>query len=419
MNVREELKAFVDRELSPADHARIAEMAAKDPQLAREIEEIRAVSGTLRKSVATPTPVGLEATLRALESNRKQPWFSRGRWLTIAQVAAAAVTVSVVVPLMVFTFTSRQNRAEAPSGFQLASGVSESARPAEFGRSRSTGVTAEDRSTADPRPTQPTRLGAPEVVEDRAGAPMRNEKTGGVETTTAPVPGVELQTPPLTREVLRSANLEVLVEDAVEAQQEATRMARSLAGFVETNNRMSEEGERPVTYVVVRIPEGRFEEALDAVRAMGKVTSEKMDDRGDATAAIDEMEARLKVLRQEEEQYVAILDRTDKIGDILSVRERLSAVRQKIESLDAQRKSFKNQAAYTAIRVTFEQRPASEPVASAGNRTWYGDVWAASLGSLAWFGRQVGAVVIMLAVFSPIWVPVAALAWWATRRVKG
>jgi hypothetical protein len=95
MNLRDDLKAYLDGELAPERMAEMREAIDRDPVLAREAEELASIGRGLRSAEIYPAAVGLEDTLKALEHHQRRPF-----WVWIAPVAVAAsalvfMTISV------------------------------------------------------------------------------------------------------------------------------------------------------------------------------------------------------------------------------------------------------------------------------------------------------------------------------------
>ncbi len=72
MNVMEDLKAYLDGELSPERRTEIEAAMEQDEDLRQELEEIRILSRLIGDCVVETEPVGLDQTLAALERERSR-----------------------------------------------------------------------------------------------------------------------------------------------------------------------------------------------------------------------------------------------------------------------------------------------------------------------------------------------------------
>ncbi|MEZ0326682.1 MAG: anti-sigma factor [Fimbriimonas sp.] len=94
MSYREDLKAFVDGELSPARTEEMRRAISDDPALAAEADELRSLSVAF-KAIPQPEPHGLDQTLRALRlaEPKAVPRRAWGWWLGLGLAGAGALVL--------------------------------------------------------------------------------------------------------------------------------------------------------------------------------------------------------------------------------------------------------------------------------------------------------------------------------------
>ena len=221
-----------------------------------------------------------------------------------------------------------------------------------------------------------------------------------------------------TRMVIQNADLAVRVEKVETALNEAMRMAKSMGGFVESSNMAGAEGDNPTAVITMRVPSARFESAVERLTKLGERVGVPNITGVDVTKEYADLAGRVKVLHAEEDSYVTMLRGARRIGEILEIKDRLSTVRQEIQSLEEQRIALKDQAMLSTITARFEQK--SKVGVPAKPEDWAGETWASAVNGLSAVGRFFGQVVIFLFVLSPVWLPpallVAALSKMAARR---
>lgn len=133
---RDDLKAYVDGELSPMQMAEVRDAIDRDPVLAREVEELSRLTHTIRASVPMPEVRGLDETLNALRKSRN-PMRMFG-W-PIALVGACGVLFAIVFPVFsqaksaaksssVAFMRAREREVEAAGSFSAAGGQEERAK---------------------------------------------------------------------------------------------------------------------------------------------------------------------------------------------------------------------------------------------------------------------------------------------------
>jgi hypothetical protein len=410
MNMREDLKAFVDNEVSEAERTRILREIEADPELQAEVIELRQISRIVKEEAWQPQPVGLEKTLRALSSGganaSRKPW-----WLGPAFQWAIGSACVIVIAAIIFPVFAQSKESAKRAAWISASRQAESSDQA--------GFTPSDGGVQSPA-SSPTYAGKfPSVSKgDFARSP-----SGGGGGEMAPAPNAEMpaavaspNTAVLgTRLEIKTAQLSVEVEDVPKAQSEAESIAKAVSGRVESSAKNNDEGTLATAELTLRVPVASFPTAVNRLRNLGRVISDNLTGQ-DVTTQVVDVEARLKVMRAEEDQYVELLKAANKVGEVLSVRERLGQVRQEIESLDATRKALRDQASESTIHLSLSERP--KPDRPQQNENWAEDAWSTAVNGLSAAGRAIGKTLVFLFVFSPIWLPAVMLAWWLVRRAN-
>jgi len=234
--------------------------------------------------------------------------------------------------------------------------------------------------------------------------------------------GIPLPAPPIQHSrqplIQKDASLTVRVKSVAQAQQNIETMAAGLGGFVQQSNRNEAEGQTGTATLALRIPVRQFDEALKEIRSQGDVVSDSSNGN-DVTSDVVDMEARLKVLRAEESDYLVLLGRARRTGEIMEIRDKLTEIRTEIESITSQRNVAKDMAAYSTINVTLEQRPLVGQVPKVeGQDTWLTDTWATAVNGLSAAGKIIAQLFIFVLVWAPIWIPTALIGAWIYRKVK-
>jgi hypothetical protein len=148
-----------------------------------------------------------------------------------------------------------------------------------------------------------------------------------------------------------SVSLEVADIDAASAKSKAA--ISGLGGYVSDSNQYGT-GDNTVASITFRVPSGRFDDAVTALRALGTKTLSMQTGTQDVTQQVVDVEARLDNLRRTEAALQAIMDKATVIADIIAVQNQLTQTRGEIEQLTAQRDSLKNQAAMSTLTATFQ-----------------------------------------------------------------
>lgn len=422
MNMNENLKAFVDNEVSDLERAQILKEMESNPQMQAEIIELRQMSRVIKEEAWQPQPVGLERTLNALSrpAAQKRPW-----WVNTLALIGAGACCLILAAILFPVFAQSKDAAKttalrfepnASGGFAGESPVATPADEPPADSDATIALKAPQSDYAKAKSSTSVAAGGTTFVydssngrgKDSSGFTARESRSPAPQTPAASSPAVSQP-----RYQIKTANLAVEVEDVPKSQQMAESIAKAVGGRVESSQKSNDEGSLASAELTFRVPVASFETAVNRIRKLGRVLNDALTGE-DVTAQVVDTQARLKVMRAEEDQYVELLKATKKIGEVLSVKERLSQVRQEIEGLDAQQKTLRDQAAESTINLSLSEKP--KPGKPKQNDNWFEDVWANAIGGLNGVGRFLGSAAIFLFVFSPIWLPIGLFSLWFYRR---
>lgn len=214
----------------------------------------------------------------------------------------------------------------------------------------------------------------------------------------------------IEQRIIKTGEMTIQVENVGAALGSVRALALELGGYVGGSQAGTLDDAATLT---LRIPADRFEDALVRLHEIdGDVLAEATREE-DVTTQIVDLEARIANLRASEESYRTLLDRAERIEDVLAVQTRLDQVRGEIEQLAAQLENVTGQAELSTLTVTLT--PNAQPV-SAQTKAWDpGAELSEAVASLVGIGQALASAVIWFVV---VWLPVllvltfiALLAW--------
>ncbi|MCW5937932.1 MAG: DUF4349 domain-containing protein [Fimbriimonadaceae bacterium] len=374
---REDLKAFIDDELDPGRAAEVQAAIDRDPGLRRDYEVMKLISQEVQESARQPEPKGLEETLDKVARPRRPSWM---RWAAVGSCAVGAVLVSA---LLIPTYQAKSSaRSTAPA-----------MERAELDRSKASADAPAGALASRPEEAKASR-----------------SKIGFAE----PAPAYPDTVIEPNRLVVRTADLTVQVEDARACLAKATKLAGALSGWVEDSSVIDFDG-KPQSSLRMRIPQTKFDSAVDALRGMGYVQAETMSGE-DVTNQVIDSDVRARVLAEEEQQYITLLRSTKNPDQLIRIRTRLSQIRQERDSLKAQSKSLRGLSAMSTINARFVQD--GKPIGRRpGPDDWFQNTWDDATGTLGLFGRGAGQFLTYALVLSPVWIPFGLLGWHLWRKI--
>jgi len=195
----------------------------------------------------------------------------------------------------------------------------------------------------------------PESVDNAdLAAGVAGGVVGGVPTramTYVAVSGLDLP----DRKLVRTSSIDLLVKSPSEAAEKIRSLTEQVGGFLvksETN------GAQDATNaaLTIRVPVARFEEVRATIRKLGlRVESEQLEAE-DVTRQYVDQEARLRNLRAQETQYLAILKQAKTVKDTLDVSEKLNTVRGEIEQQQAEFAALSRQVETVAITISLHSQ---------------------------------------------------------------
>ncbi|MFD6027479.1 DUF4349 domain-containing protein [Streptomyces griseoluteus] len=209
------------------------------------------------------------------------------------------------------------------------------------------------------------------------------------------------RSPRLAPSVIRTASLEVEVRDVPGALAKARRVTEDAGGYVgeESTERDDDGSER--TRVVLRVPSERYEEVLGSLQGTGKLLRRTARAQ-DVTDQVVDVDSRIKSQRASVARVRELMDRADKLTDVVALEGELSSREADLEALLAQQASLKDRTGLATITLSLAARGAQP---SAGHDTpGFLDAlsggWHAFLTMLRWIALVVGAVLPFAALLA-------------------
>ena len=359
----EELMAWLDGELPPEAAARVEAHVAACPDCRQMEAEMRGVSEQMARWDVPAAPATLG---NPFSKHRSLSW---SRWLPIAAALVIAVGGGVV---WVGPLRESSRRLDAP------------------------------RNAVASTPT--------DVPMSEAGKREANELQSA-EAVQLLDQQAQQRTSPL---LVRTAQLTLVLGNLDAARATMERIVREAGGFTGNINVEGGGGDARSLTATLRVPTARMDEAVAALKRLGRVTAESLNGEDVTQQSID-LDARLSNARASETRLKDILtNRTGKLSDVLDVEREISRVRGEIEQMEAERKSLDRRITYAVISIhILEERKAAVnlgplPV-STQLRNAFVDGWTAAvtsaLDATVFLVRTLPALLVWSLVLAPpLWI---------------
>lgn len=217
-------------------------------------------------------------------------------------------------------------------------------------------------------------------------------------------------------EIARKASLSLIVTSVDGALHAAAAIARNGDGDV-FSLQSSNDGKADASAdMSLRVPAAAFDATLARLVKLGTVQTRSVDAE-DLTGNITDSGARLRNLRRTESDILKIMDRSGNVAQVMDAENRLSEVREQIETLESELKAMRGRVAYSSIDLHFDpEAQAPAPDRSAGAQL--GNAATAAVHALGDFTLTLLAFAIWIAVFAPYYLGALAVAYLARLLLR-
>ncbi len=260
------------------------------------------------------------------------------------------------------------------------------------------------------RPAQPEFVPMP-TAAPAAGVPALESGGGAAPDQQAPSQDI----PASDRLIVKSASISVEVANVSEAEAAIRQLAARLDGFVVSTETYGT-GDEMRSTIVFRVPAARFEEALGGVELLARKMLSRSISGEDVTEEYVDLEARLRNLEATRNRLLDMLQRAEKVEDALSVNQALSDVQEQIEQIKGRMQYLQRSAAMSTI--TAELNPVPPPPTIIEEDGWQPiNVAREALRGLLEFGQGLVNLLIVLVIWTPVWLPVVLFGRWSWRKI--
>jgi len=186
----------------------------------------------------------------------------------------------------------------------------------------------------------------------------------------------EVSEPWAERMIVRTGEMWLVVNDVPTALDQIGKLAEGFDGYVVSSKRW-QEGERLAGSITIRVAAEHFDDAMRGLREMAvDVTSEDTSSK-DVTEEYVDLSAKLHNLEATEEQLLEIMEKAEKVEDILDVQRELSRTRGEIEQTKGRMQYLERTSTTSLIGVRLEQAKldvkftASKKTVKEGQKVWF------------------------------------------------
>lgn len=251
----------------------------------------------------------------------------------------------------------------------------------------------------------------------RPQSPMDSLGIGGAsESLALPEPKTLPPTNVSNRMMVKDSYLSLLVENVNQTQELIVKKTEQLGGYL-VNSNLNNPQEAATATITIRVPSKKLNQALEYFRELSiKVISENLSGY-DVTDQYVDNEARLATLMKTKAKFEEILERATKIEDILNVQREIINLQAQIDSIKGQQQYLEQNSALAKVTIYLSTDELSLPYAP--TELWRPEViFKQAVRSLIGNLRKIGTLIIWLAVYSVIWLPLGLIVYFVSRKRK-
>ncbi|MFJ9082382.1 DUF4349 domain-containing protein [Streptomyces sp. NPDC102384] len=193
--------------------------------------------------------------------------------------------------------------------------------------------------------------------------------------------------------IIRTAHLSVRVKDVPDALDRARTAAEDAGGLVgdETTDRDGHGHER--SRVTLRVPQESYEDVLDQLAGSGRLLERNVTAK-DVTDQVVDVESRIKSQRASVARVRELMDRAEKLSDVVTLEGELGTRQSELEALLAQQDSLKDRTSLATITLRLTETPPATPAADDDPDLLdaLSGGWDAFTTTLKWIGIALAAV---------------------------
>jgi RNAse (barnase) inhibitor barstar len=163
------------------------------------------------------------------------------------------------------------------------------------------------------------------------------------------------------RQIIYTANMQVGVYNIQKAMEVAEVIPARVGGWVHTRS----EG-----FITMKIPAKSLRSVMEELGALGNVLVRELQAQ-DVTAEYVDLESRIKVLRETQEQLILLLKKAKNVEEALHVRRALDEVTMQLETALGRMRQLQNAISFSTLTITFvEQGPHTDTPTSNDPFPW-------------------------------------------------
>lgn len=157
------------------------------------------------------------------------------------------------------------------------------------------------------------------------------------------------------RKIIREGTIRFETSNATETRKNILATVAQHKGYISQDN-SDTYGGRTVHTLTIRIPAENFDTLLSTVSNQASNIEAKEIKALDVTEEFIDVESRIKTKKELEQRYKELLNKANKIDEILSIEKEIESLRSDIESYEGRLNYLKSSISFSTLTITFHEK---------------------------------------------------------------
>jgi len=197
-----------------------------------------------------------------------------------------------------------------------------------------------------------------------AGSETAGDTTSNTQTSANPAQ----QPQPQDRLIIRTGNIDIVVEDTEASLTDIGRFADQLGGWTVTSELRQQGDDTKSGSITLRIPAEDYDEMVSRIKDIALEVTWESSNSQDVTDEYVDLSSRLGNLEATADRVRTFLDEARNVEDALDVNQELSRLEEEIEVIKGRMQYLSQSAAFSTLTVNLTPDELAQPIEVAGWR---------------------------------------------------
>jgi plastocyanin len=158
----------------------------------------------------------------------------------------------------------------------------------------------------------------------------------------------------ISRMIVRIGNIDILVVNIPDTIDNITQIAEQLDGYVVSSSTWRDDNNIHGN-ISIRVPSEKYEMAINNVSQLADEVISQNTTSEDVTEEYTDLNAKITNLQAAEQQLLTIMNKAEKVEDVLAVQKQLTDVRTQIEQIKGRMQYLERTSSTSLINISLEQ----------------------------------------------------------------